>query len=178
LTAAGIKVEDGDVKREWEPIGVIRTPFANQAGMPIQPSRSGGGEGTVEMFEDYREGLTDLDGFSHVILLYVFDRSEGYELTVTPFRDTVPRGLFATRAPRRPNPIGLSVVRLLAVEGGTLHVADLDILDGTPLLDIKPFNPAIDHRDGCRIGWMEGRFGAGQDKPSDDRFASKSPEKP
>jgi tRNA (adenine37-N6)-methyltransferase len=161
------------MKREWKPIGVIRTPFADRAGMPIQPSQSGGVEGTVEVLEAYREGLSDLDGFSHIVLLYVFDRSEGYELAVTPFRDTVKRGLFATRAPRRPNPIGLSVVRLLSVDGGTLSVADVDTLDGTPLLDIKPFNPAIDHREGCRVGWMEGRFEKGRALLSDDRFGGK-----
>jgi len=152
-------------------IGTIRTPFAERAGMPIQPVGAGGAEGSVEVEEAYRDGLADLDGFSHIILLYAFDRSQGHELSVTPFRDTVPRGVFATRAPRRPNPIGMSIVRLLSVEGTTLRIADVDVLDGTPLLDIKPFNPAIDHRAGCRVGWMEGRFEARNELVSDDRFA-------
>jgi tRNA (adenine37-N6)-methyltransferase len=154
----------------WRPIGVIRTPFAKPAGMPIQPIGADGAEGTIEVDEACREGLADLEGFSHIILLYVFDRSEGFTLTVTPFRDTVPRGLFATRAPRRPNPIGLSIVRLLGIDGGTVRIADVDMLDGTPLLDIKPFNPAIDHREDCRVGWMDGKFSPGAELTSDGRF--------
>jgi len=154
----------------FNPIGVIRSPFKEAAGMPIQAVDADGADGTVEVFEEFAPGLADLEGFSHIILLYVFHRSEGYQLRVTPFRDTNERGLFATRAPKRPNPIGLSVVRLLAVDGNVLRVADLDVLDGTLLLDIKPFNPEIDHRDGCKVGWMKGRFGADKRHPSDDRF--------
>jgi tRNA-Thr(GGU) m(6)t(6)A37 methyltransferase TsaA len=135
------------------PIGVIRTPFTVQAGTPIQARFAVGVEGTVELAPEFAEGLADLDGFSHVILLYAFHASSGFNLRVTPYLDKQARGLFATRAPRRPNPIGLSVVRLLGIEGTLLRVADVDMLDGTPLLDIKPFVPDFDHRPGVRTGW-------------------------
>ena len=123
------------MKIEFHPIGVIHTPFTKPEGMPIQPAGVAGVTGTVEVFEDYRAGLKDLNGFSHIILLYHFHRSEGFNLQVEPFMDRQPRGLFATRAPKRPSPIGLSVVKLDKIENGTLHVQNLDILDGTPLLD-------------------------------------------
>jgi len=155
---------------EFEPIGRIRTPFATLGGMPIQPSGAMGIQGTVEVFEDYRGGLKDLDGFSHVILLYHFHRSRGFDLTPIPFLDSVPRGLFATRAPRRPNPIGISVVRLDGIEEGTLHVRNVDILDGTPLLDIKPYVPEFDAREGVRTGWLEEVQMNASSRRSDDRF--------
>jgi tRNA-Thr(GGU) m(6)t(6)A37 methyltransferase TsaA len=138
--------------------------------MPIQPRFANGVEGTVEVFEEYAPGLADLDGFSHVHLIYHLHRSSGFALTVVPYMDTELRGLFATRAPRRPNPIGLSVVRLLGITGTRLRVADLDILDGTPVLDIKPFNPVVDHREFCRTGWMaRGSIGSGRGL-ADERF--------
>ena len=155
------------------PIGVIRTPFAVQAGTPIQPRFASGVEGTVELDPELAEGLADLDGFSHVILLYAFHASSGFNLRVTPYLDKQERGLFATRAPRRPNPIGLSVVRLLGIEGTRLRVADVDTLDGTPLLDIKPFLPDFDHRPDVSSGWY--RQAAEQQRPTgavvaDSRF--------
>lgn len=153
-----------------EPIGVIHTPFLSREGMPIQPAGAAGVRGTVEIFEAFREGLMDLDGFSHILLLYVFHRSEGYTLRVVPFMDTVARGLFATRAPRRPNPIGLSVVRLDDVKDGTLHVSNVDMLDGTPLLDIKPYVPEFDATCDVRTGWIEQTGRAVTRKQSDDRF--------
>ncbi|MBN2184199.1 MAG: tRNA (N6-threonylcarbamoyladenosine(37)-N6)-methyltransferase TrmO [Candidatus Krumholzibacteriota bacterium] len=140
---------------EFRPIGIVHSPFLEVAGMPIQPSRSEGAKGTVEIFDEFVEGLCDLDGFSHIILLYHLHLSRGYSLKVIPFLDDQPRGLFATRAPRRPNPIGLSVVRLAGVEKNILSVEDLDILDGTPLLDIKPFVGEFDSRKVPRIGWLE-----------------------
>jgi tRNA-Thr(GGU) m(6)t(6)A37 methyltransferase TsaA len=127
-------------------------------------------QGRVEVFPEFTAGLKDLDGFSHIMLLYHFHRTEGFSLTVTPFMDSQPRGLFATRAPRRPNPIGLSVVRLLRCEGNILHIENVDILDGTPLLDIKPYVPEFDQHPAERIGWLEGAKGKVQSTHSDDRF--------
>jgi len=154
----------------YKPIGIIHSPHTNQAGMPIQPAGAKGVAGTVEVYPEFCDGLHDLDGFSHIILLYHFHQSKGFALEVKPFMDDVPRGLFATRAPRRPNPIGLSVVRLLRVEGCTLHVEDVDILDGTPLLDIKPYVPAFDSPEADRIGWLAARVSGLHEKKADDRF--------
>ena len=137
-------------------IGVIHTPFASRSGMPIQAARSEA-VGCVEVYPEYAPGLQDLDGFSHVILVYWFHCASSFSLTVRPFLDDHSRGLFATRYPARPNRIGLSVVELMAVEGCTLHVQGVDMLDGTPLLDIKPFVPAFDHREGSRVGWLTER---------------------
>lgn len=155
---------------ELNPIGTIRTPFTTPAGMPIQPSGADNIKGLVEVFPEYAEGLRDLAGFSHVILLYLFDRSAGFDLQVVPFMDSVPRGLFATRAPRRPNPIGLSVVRLERIDGRVLHVEGVDIMDESPLVDIKPYVPDFDAPSGCRTGWLENISKSAQDKRSDDRF--------
>jgi tRNA-Thr(GGU) m(6)t(6)A37 methyltransferase TsaA len=140
----------------YRPIGIIRSPFRDPAGMPIQPVGARGVPGRVEVFEEYRAGLADLEGFSRIILLYPFHHSQGYSLVVAPFLDTRPRGLFATRAPRRPNAIGLSIVRLTGVMEGELAIEDVDILDGTPLLDIKPYVPAFDSYPGERSGWLTG----------------------
>lgn len=156
---------------EYAPIGVVRSPHAAPQGMPIQPAGARGTRGQVIVAPEYADGLADLDGFSHIILLYHFHRSEGFSLTVRPFLDPEPRGLFATRAPRRPNPIGLSVVRLLSVQDDVLEIEDVDILDGTPLLDIKPYVPGFDHPGETRIGWLEGRSGDAQETRADDRFA-------
>ena len=153
-----------------KPLGVIRTPFASREGMPIQPKGADGVKGTVEVFEPYRPGLKDLDGFSHLILLYQFHKSEGYELELVPFMDTVPRGVFATRAPRRPNPIGLSIVRLEGIEGGTVYISEVDILDGAPLLDIKPYVPQFDQPEQVRSGWIEESTTNVATKKSDGRF--------
>jgi tRNA-Thr(GGU) m(6)t(6)A37 methyltransferase TsaA len=138
--------------------------------MPIQPAGASGIRGTVEVFPRLAEGLRDLDGFSHVILLFHFHRVQASQLLVTPFLDSEPRGLFATRAPKRPNPIGLSVVRLLRIEQNTMHIENVDILDGTPLLDIKPYVPEFDQHPADRIGWLEQAKGRVQSKRSDNRF--------
>jgi tRNA-Thr(GGU) m(6)t(6)A37 methyltransferase TsaA len=154
------------------PIGTIHTPFTNPAGMPIQPVGAVGIKGTVEVLAEYQEGLKDLDGFSHIILLYLFHRSEGFKLTVVPFMDTEPRGLFSTRAPRRPNPIGLSVMQLDRIENGVLYIQNADMLDGTPLLDIKPYVPEFDGHTRVRTGWLEkARKTVGQ-QCADKRFSS------
>ena len=136
-------------------IGEIRTPFKERAGMPIQPAGANGCAGRVEILPEFREGLDDLDGFSHAILLYVFHRSTGYKMKVKPFLDDCERGLFATRAPRRPNPIGMSVVRIERIENGILHVQNVDMLDHTPLLDIKPYVPDFDAGEQIRLGWLQ-----------------------
>jgi len=140
---------------EFQTIGVIHTSFNDPENMPIQPAGGAGVQGAVEVFEKYRDGLKDLDGFSHVILLYHFDRSRGYKSRVVPFMDSQPRGVFATRAPSRPNPLGLSVVKLNRIEESVLHVENMDILDGTPLLDIKPYVPEFDTQVDIRTGWLE-----------------------
>jgi len=156
----------------YEPIGVIHSPFRETQGMPVQPTGAKGVEGRVELLPQCADGLADLEGFSHVILLYHFHRSQGYALKVTPFLDSAEHGVFATRAPRRPNAIGLSVVGLSRVEGHWLHIVDVDVLDGTPLLDIKPFVPAFDVREGARTGWLQGRDHGVSVKRSDGRFGT------
>jgi len=155
---------------EFKPIGIIDTPFTKPGGMPIQPAGAAGVKGTVEVFEDFHAGLRDLDGFSHIILLYHFHRSCGFNLQVVPFLDNQTRGLFATRAPRRPNPIGLSVVQLDRIENGTLHIRNVDMLDGTPLLDIKPYVPEFDSHTNIRTGWLEKVRKTVPTRKSDDRF--------
>jgi tRNA-Thr(GGU) m(6)t(6)A37 methyltransferase TsaA len=138
------------------PIGVIHSPYTELAGTPIQSSRSQA-IGQVSVYPEYADGLEGLEGFSHIFLLYVFHCSTGYELKVKPFLDAVQHGLFATRFPCRPNPLGLSVVRLLSRQGNNLDIEGMDILDGTPLLDIKPYVPDFDIRSGTRSGWYETR---------------------
>ena len=124
----------------------------------------------VEVDPRYEEALSDLEGISHIYLIYHLHRSKGYSLKVIPYMDTEERGLFATRAPRRPNPIGISVVRLKRVEGNRLHICDLDMLDGTPLLDIKPCVREFDAAEGLRIGWLKGKAKRADTHRSDDRF--------
>jgi tRNA-Thr(GGU) m(6)t(6)A37 methyltransferase TsaA len=142
----------------YRPIGAIHSPFKEPLDVPIQSACARDIEGTVEVFPEYSEGLADLEGFSHVILVYHFHLSKGHLLKVKPYLDDKLRGVFATRAPARPNPIGISIVRLLRVEGGELYVRDVDIVDGTPLLDIKPYVPEFDLRNADKIGWLSGRI--------------------
>ncbi len=138
------------------PIGVIHSPFTDKSQTPIQASRSEAA-GFVEIYPEFAEGLRDLEGFSHIILLYVFHESTEYSLLVKPFLDDQLRGLFATRYPARPNQIGFSVVRLISQVGSVLEVEGMDTLDGTPLLDIKPYVADFDLRTGTRSGWYETR---------------------
>ena len=137
----------------FSPIGFISTPFTTQAGTPIQPRAAEGVAGSIKIFPEFCQGLQDLEGFSHIFLLYHFHLVQSFSLLVKPFLDNKQRGLFATRAPARPNPIGLSRVRLERIEGDTLHVLDVDMLDGTPLLDIKPFVADFDLRTDTLSGW-------------------------
>ncbi len=155
----------------YRPIGVVHSPFRSPRGTPIQPEADRDVEGTVEVFPEFAPGLKDVAGFSHLILLYHFHLVKDASLEIVPHANRVPRGVFATRAPARPNPIGLSVVRLDRVEGNALHVRDLDIVDGTPVLDIKPFFPALDAPEKVRLGWLEGRLQALREGRDDGRFA-------
>lgn len=139
---------------EMKRVGVIHSPFDKPDGTPIQPVYAAQAEGTVEVFKPFVEGLADLEGFDRIWLLYWCHRSVAPRMRVIPYRDTQERGLFATRAPARPNPIGLSCVRLLGIDNGILRVSELDILDGTPLLDIKPYVPGFDSFPEARSGWL------------------------
>jgi tRNA-Thr(GGU) m(6)t(6)A37 methyltransferase TsaA len=154
----------------YRPIGRIHSPFPSRENMPIQPTGALGTPGTVRVFEEYEEGLSDLEGFSHLFLVYHFHLTRETRLRVVPFLDKVPRGVFATRSPNHPNPIGLSVVRLLGIDGRTLHIEDVDVVDSTPLLDIKPYVPAFDQRDSVRTGWMQSALARVESQRSDGRF--------
>jgi tRNA-Thr(GGU) m(6)t(6)A37 methyltransferase TsaA len=155
----------------YEPIGVIHSPFTRKEGMPIQPKGAEEFSGTVEIFDQYADGLKDLDGFSHIFLIYHFHESKGYSLQTKPFLDDTPRGVFATRAPKRPNPVGVSVVRLNRVEMNILHIQDVDIMVGAALIDIKPFVSEIDNRLGSSSGWLNHKAVQFRVNRSDDRFA-------
>lgn len=152
------------------PIGVIKTPFKTRDGMPIQPSGAKGVEGVIEINEKYTEGLTDLDGFSHIILIYQFHLIKEYELSLIPFMDDKPHGVFSTRAPKRPNAIGFSVVKLNKIEENLVYVENIDVLDGTPLIDIKPLIPDVDFVEVTKLGWLEGKSNKMGAKKSDKRF--------
>lgn len=144
------------MKIELRPIGTIHTPFKDVNRIPFQGYASET-VGDVEVFAEYGDGLKDVEGFSHIMLLYQFHKRTGHSLQVKPFLDSRLRGVFATRSPERPNHIGVSVVKLIERRGNTLRVSGVDMLDGTPLIDIKPYVPKFDHRDAERIGWLEGR---------------------
>ena len=155
----------------FKPIGILHTPYEDKSGVPIQGVFDPESKGRAEILKAYEAGLKDIDGFSHLILLYVFDRSKGYDLVCRPYMEDKDRGVFAIRGPKRPNPIGLSIVTLKKREGNILHLGEVDMLNGTPLLDIKPFVPRFDHRKNTRVGWMEKAFQkTDYRKISDDRF--------
>jgi tRNA-Thr(GGU) m(6)t(6)A37 methyltransferase TsaA len=154
----------------YHPIGIIHSSFTRLEGMPIQPTGRLSAPGTAEIYPEYAEGLKDLEGFSHVILLYHLHQAKRVDLTVTPFLDHETHGVFATRAPTRPNPIGLSIVRLVKVEGCWLELGNIDILDGTPLLDIKPYVSEFDEPEDVRTGWLEQAQSRVKEIRSDDRF--------
>ena len=158
-------------KIEYRPIGIIHTPFKTPEGTPIQPSGASGVEAEIEVFPEYFEGLEDLAGFSHIIILYHFHLAKTYKPKVKPFLHNEYQGLFATRAPARPNPIGLSVVRLVGIEKGNLQVRDIDVVDKTPLLDIKPYIPEFDIQKVERIGWLENKSKEVDKVVDDGRFA-------
>jgi tRNA (adenine37-N6)-methyltransferase len=153
-----------------EPIGIIHSPFRDIENMPIQPRGAAHIEGTVHIRESYVEGLKDLEAFSHIYLIYVFHKAERIRLTVTPFMDSVERGVFATRSPLRPNHIGLSIVQLIKIENNILTVKGIDMLDQTPLLDIKPYIRNFDSVEGSLSGWMAASEEEVAKKRSDGRF--------
>lgn len=157
---------------ELESIGTIHTEFNEIEGMPIQPTGAKGIKGTIEIEDKYVEGLKDLEGFSHIHLIYLLHKVEGYMLEVKPFMDNNTHGVFATRSPKRPNRIGMSVVKINKVEGNTVFIENVDILNGTPLLDIKPYVPQLyeDTIDELKIGWFETKHQKAKSQKSDDRF--------
>ena len=158
------------MKITFEPIGIVHSPFTDLADMPIQPTGEDAAAGTLEIYPPYCSALTDLDGFSHIYALYFFHKVSSWQPQVIPFLDDQPHGLFATRTPRRPNPIGLSLLEILAVDGCQIKVAGLDILDNTPLLDIKPYIPSFENPQNIRIGWLNGRGEQVKKRKSDHRF--------
>ena len=142
------------------PIGLIRTSFLEGPGTPIQGTFAQAEEGSVEVYPEYAEGLSDLSEFSHVILLYAFHKIVGYSLKVVPYIDTVERGIFAVRSPKRPNAIGITIVKLLSIDNTVLRISGVDMLNNSPLLDIKPYVPLFDHRKNVLCGWLDERLGA------------------
>ena len=157
-------------KIKYKPIGIIHTPFKQPEGTPIQPTASKNISGTIELFSEYIDGLKDLEGFSHIILIYHFHLSKVASLEVKPYMDTKVHGIFAVRAPSRPNPIGISIVHLSRIEENILYIQDVDIVDGTPLLDIKPYVPEFDTREAPKIGWLEKNIGNLSISKDDGRF--------
>jgi tRNA-Thr(GGU) m(6)t(6)A37 methyltransferase TsaA len=151
------------------PIGIVHSPFAGPEGMPIQAAFSDA-VGRLEIYAEYVDGLRDIEGFDFVILLYQFHMTNKESLRVTPFLDDEPRGVFATRAPTRPNRIGMSVVRLLSVAGNMLDIGNVDIVSGTPVIDIKPYVPSFDSRTGCRVGWFTGKLDRAASVRADERM--------
>jgi len=163
-------------KITYSPIGVIKSPFEDVRDMPIQPTGARQVIGTVEVYPEFKGGLDSLEGFSHVILLYHFHKAASWKPMITPFLDNKPHGIFSTRAPARPNPIGLSVVKLMKLdkEQGILTVEGIDVLNKTPLLDIKPFVPAFDIPDEpIRIGWLKSVQAKARKQRADARFLGK-----
>ena len=159
-------------KINYVPIGIIHSSFKEPKGTPIQSSATKGVDGTVEVFPEYTEGLKDLEDFSHIILIYHFHLSKEPLLKVKPFMDNQMHGVFSTRAPSRPNPIGISIVRLVKIKGNILYIKDADIVDGTPLLDIKPYVPEFDTRKVEKIGWLERNIHKLSTSKDDGRFQS------
>lgn len=145
-----------------KPIGIINTPYKEPKGIPIQGKFEKGVIGTVRLFPEYRAGLKDIEGFSHLILIYHFNRSKEERLTGKPFLEDVEHGIFAIRSPHRPNHIGFSIVKIKKVKGKTITFSEVDILDGTPLLDIKPYVKHFDSRGKVKNGWIDRHFKTGK----------------
>lgn len=158
-------------KIDYKAIGIIRSQFTEPKGTPIQSIASIGNEGLVELFPEYSEGLEDLECFSHIILIYHFHLSKKFSLKVKPFMDNNKHGIFAIRGPSRPNPIGISIVRLSKIENNLLYINDVDIIDGTPLLDIKPFVQEFDNRETTKNGWLENNVHKLNETKDDERFS-------
>lgn len=159
------------MKITYQSIGEIRSPFKGPKGTPIQPTAAGSAAGKIELLPEYQEGLKDLAGFSHLILLYHCHQAGKASLTGKPFMEDKEHGIFSIRAPSRPNSIGLSIVQLEKIEANILYIKDVDILDKTPLLDLKPYVPEFDRRDEVKIGWMEENINKLSSVKDDGRFA-------
>ena len=159
------------IEVRYKPIGIVHSPFKKPQNVPIQSVASRGIKGSIELAPEYVEGLKDLEGFSHIFLICHFHQSKPYSLLVKPYLDENLRGLFSTRAPSRPNPIGLSIVRLTKIEDNILHIQDVDIIDGTPVLDIKPYVPKFDQRKTSKIGWLKNNINLIPIISDDGRFA-------
>ncbi len=151
-------------------IGRIHSPHTSLKGMPIQAKCASGVSGHIEIYDEYVDGLQDLDGFSHIYLFYLFHQAKRTQLRVVPFMDTQERGVFATRSPLRPNHIGMSIVNLHKIEGNRINISSLDILDGTPLLDIKPYIDKFDSIQTSCSGWMQASTEEIEKKRADERF--------
>ncbi len=158
------------MKITFNSIGVIHTPFQKLEDMPIQPTGSRGTEGILEIYPDFTTGLQDLDGFSHLYAIYYLHKVAHWKPKVVPFLDIKERGIFSTRSPARPNPIGLSLLEIVEVSAPTVRVRNVDMLDGTPLLDIKPYVPQFEPLENVRIGWLTGNIHKVESRRSDKRF--------
>ena len=156
----------------YKSIGIVHSPFKGPKGTPIQSTAARGIDGTVEILPEYAEGLKDIEGFSHIILIYHFHLAKDSSLKVKPYMDNKEHGVFAMRGPSRPNPIGISIVHLVRIEENTLHIQDVDMIDGTPLLDIKPYVPEFDIREVERIGWLEENVHKLPTSKDDGRFTN------
>ncbi len=158
------------MKIQFTPVGIIHTPFKTVENMPIQPSAAKDIGGTIEIFPEYTEGLADLEGFSHIYIIFHLHKVNSFRLKVIPFLDTVEHGVFATRSPARPNPLGLSVAEIVSVKNNIIEIRGVDMLDGSPVLDIKPFVPEFENYTGIRRGWFEGKTKNASKTLSDERF--------
>jgi tRNA (adenine37-N6)-methyltransferase len=156
----------------YKPIGIVHSPFKEPHNVPIQAAAAKGVKGSIELAREYVEGLKDLEGFSHVILLCHFHRSKPYSLLVKPYMDEQFHGVFATRAPSRPNPIGLSIVHLTKIKDNIMYIEDVDIIEGTPILDIKPYVPRFDQRENTKIGWLNSKISKMTSTSDDGRFTT------
>ena len=154
----------------YKPIGIIHSEYKQKEGVPIQGVLSKRSKGWIEIFPEFEKGLKDIDGFSHIFLIYCFHLSKGYSLLIKPFLEDKEHGVFATRAPKRPNPIGISVVKLEKNEDNKLYISEVDIIDGTPLLDIKPYVSKFDARDNTKMGWVKNKLNNKDNHHSDNRF--------
>ena len=155
--------------QDFAPIGIIHSPYKKPEGVPIQPVFTDEITAEIEIYPEFQQGLQDLDGFSHIILLYFFHKSQDYRLLCRPFLDNKERGLFSTRAPKRPNSIGLSIVELLKIEKNRITIGSPDMIDGTPLLDIKPYIDVFDVKKKVKNGWYDTAANRAQ-TTADDRF--------
>lgn len=158
------------MKIEFEPIGIVRSPFKNAEGTPAQPAIDKGTDGSIEIYPQFAEGLKDLDLFSHAYIFFHLHKAVRKELLVTPFMDTVKRGVFATRSPGRPNSLGMSVVSIVRVEGNIVHISNHDLLDGSPVLDIKPYVSKFDIFTNTCDGWFADKLHKADNQTDDGRF--------